>query len=103
MNADGTGQTQLTLNSVQDVSLPGSPDHPEMVFQKGAAAAGPIQVRVMNRDGTEQMQITTSPGRSESGAGVCCGEEWRSPETTIVAGCARPSGQRRTRGQGGKP
>ena len=67
MNADGTGQTQLTFNSVQDASPSWSPDDTKIVFQRGAAGTGTLQLWVMNPDGTAQTQITNPPGRNELG------------------------------------
>ena len=67
MNRDGTGQTQLTFNGVQDASPSWSPEDTKIVFQRGAAGTATIQLWVMNPDGTEQTQITNPPGRSELG------------------------------------
>ena len=62
MNADGTGQTQLTfgLAPVSDLGPHWSPDGTQMVFVR--PVAGQQQIFVMNADGTGQQQLTTTPG-----------------------------------------
>jgi len=63
MNADGTGQTQLTfgLGPVSDLGPHWSPDGTQMVFVRPVAGQGQ-QIFVMNADGTGEQQLTTIPG-----------------------------------------
>ena len=60
MNADGTDQTRLTTNSVNDFSPRWSPDGAQIVFQR--PVAGLFQIWVMNADGTGQTPLTNPPG-----------------------------------------
>jgi Tol biopolymer transport system component len=62
MNADGTGQTQITfyLNSV-GVSHPAfSPDGSKIVFSSSQPPSTTYNIWVMNVDGSNQQQLTTS-------------------------------------------
>jgi probable HAF family extracellular repeat protein len=102
MNADGTGQTQLTFNSVQDASPSWSPDDKKIVFQRGAAGTGQLQIWVMNLnpDGTTtETPITNTPGRNELGRwGSAAGQSGGAlRQRPLRRQCARPSGHRRTR------
>jgi TolB protein len=62
MNADGTDQTQLTVNSVGDLTPSWSPDGQQIVFHRPVAGQG-NQLWMMNaNDGTGQTQLTSPPG-----------------------------------------
>ena len=60
MNADGSGQAQLTSNSVGDLSFSWSPDGRKIVFHR--PGPGGSELWVMNADGTDQTQLTNTPG-----------------------------------------
>lgn len=64
MNADGTGQTRLTTNTVLDATPSWSPpDGEQIVFHRpGAISNEGLQLWVMNADGTGQVQLTHPPG-----------------------------------------
>ena len=61
MNADGSGPTQLTLNTLPDGTMTWSPDGTKIVW--GRAVPPPNQqLHIMNPDGSGQIQITFPPG-----------------------------------------
>ncbi|MGH9867957.1 MAG: hypothetical protein ACREAA_07330 [Candidatus Polarisedimenticolia bacterium] len=60
MNADGSGQVQLTDNTVLDATSTWSPDGQQIVFHR--LVAGRFQLFVMNPDGTDQAQLTNTAG-----------------------------------------
>ncbi len=60
MNADGSGQVQLTDNTVLDATPTWSPDGQQIVFHR--LVAGRFQLFVMNPDGTNLAQLTNTPG-----------------------------------------
>jgi len=66
MNADGSGQVQLTDNSVFDGTPTFSPDGQKILFHRMMPAPTPPgptqQLWMMNADGTGQMQLTFPPG-----------------------------------------
>ena len=62
MNADGSGQTQITNNSTLDGTPTWSPDGSKIVFHR--IIGGLNQVFVMNPDGSGQTQLTTPPGHN---------------------------------------
>jgi Tol biopolymer transport system component len=64
MNADGTGQTQLTFNTLNDATSSFSPDDQKILFHRGGQGTG-TQTRVINPDGTGDTQITFPPGISQ--------------------------------------
>jgi len=60
MNADGTGQTQLTNNSVLDATSAFSPDGDKIVFANGPT--GQAQLWLMNADdGAGKTQLVIPP------------------------------------------
>ncbi len=61
MNADGTGQIQLTDNTVADLTSSWSPDGQKIVFHK-PVARGRFQLWTINSDGTGETQLTDTPG-----------------------------------------
>ena len=66
MNADGSGQTQLTFNTLNDSTATFSPDGQKIVFHRGGGGTGTgTQIWVMNPDGSGQVQITFPPGLSQ--------------------------------------
>jgi Tol biopolymer transport system component len=64
MNADGTGQTQLTNNSLLEATPGWSPDGQRIVFHRnvGTFQNPNLQLFVMNADGTNETQLTSPPG-----------------------------------------
>jgi Tol biopolymer transport system component len=62
MNADGTGQVQLTDNAVLDGTPTWSPDGQQILFHR--PTGGRNQLWVMNADGTGQVQLTNTPGQN---------------------------------------
>ncbi len=60
MNADGSGQVQLTENAVPDLTPTWSLDGTQIVFHR--PVSGRAQLFRMNADGTEVTQITNSLG-----------------------------------------
>ena len=61
MNADGTGQTQLTDNTVFDGEPSWSPDGTRIAF-RSERDGGYWEIYVMNADGTGRTQLTTAGG-----------------------------------------
>ncbi len=61
MNADGSGQKQLTRNRADEASPAFSPDGRRIVFS--SARTGDGEIFVMNADGSGQKQLTSAPGR----------------------------------------
>ncbi len=60
MNADGTGQTRLTNNSLWDGGAKWSPDGTKIVFHSDAFQNGKYEVFVMNPDGSNQTNLTNN-------------------------------------------
>src|SRR5205814_1193956 len=61
MNADGSGQTQLTSNSFQDVAARWSPDGSKILFRRELSyGAGWAELFTMNPDGTGEQDITNT-------------------------------------------
>ena len=61
MNADGTGQTQLTDNAVGDLTSSWSLDGREITFHR-IVSPGRFQLFTIRADGTGERQITDTPG-----------------------------------------
>jgi TolB protein len=60
MNADGTGQTRLTDNSLRDRYPSWSPDGTKIAFARDSRSGGGFaEIYVMNADGTGQTRLTT--------------------------------------------
>ena len=59
MNADGSGQTQLTNNSAIDGYPAWSPDGTRIVFSSNRD--GNYEIYIMNADGTNQTRLTDDP------------------------------------------
>ena len=64
MNADGTGQTRLTNNGVEDGSLSWSPDGSKIAFRTHRDGNG--EVYVMNPDGTGLTRLTNDAAEDGS-------------------------------------
>jgi TolB protein len=62
MNADGTGQVQLTENAIGDLTPSWSPDGKKIVFHRRVGERGQFQLFLINPDGTEEKQLTFPPG-----------------------------------------
>ncbi|MDP9202016.1 MAG: hypothetical protein M3P26_08845, partial [Gemmatimonadota bacterium] len=62
MNADGTGQVQLTDNDVPDLTSSWSPDGKKIVFHRRMGGRGQFQLFLINADGTGEAQLTFPPG-----------------------------------------
>ncbi len=60
MNADGTGQTRLTNNKVQDFSPAWSPDGKKLAFLRGKNFPDG-SIYVMNADGSNQAKLEGAP------------------------------------------
>jgi TolB protein len=60
MNADGTGLTRLTDNTVPELSPSWSPDGEKIAFQR--PITGRQQIWSIDPDGTDEMQLTNTPG-----------------------------------------
>ena len=56
MNADGSGQTNLTKNAAFDADPTWSPDSNQIAFASNREGSG-FQIYVMNADGTEQIRL----------------------------------------------
>lgn len=61
MNADGTGQTQLTDNAVGDLTSSWSLDGRQITFHR-IVSPGRFQLFTIGADGTGETQITDTPG-----------------------------------------
>ena len=59
MNADGSGQTNVTNNSAFDQDPSWSPDGTKIAFTSGRDGNGDIYV--MNADGSNQTRLTDAP------------------------------------------
>lgn len=60
INADGTGETRLTYNRLQELTPTWSPDGSTIMFHRNVA--GLFQLFAINADGTQERQVTNSPG-----------------------------------------
>jgi TolB protein len=60
MNADGSGQTNLTNNPARDECHAWSPDGSRILFISWRD--GNSEIYVMNADGTGQTRLTNNPG-----------------------------------------
>jgi Tol biopolymer transport system component len=81
MNADGTGQHQLTIASTGAGDPSWSPDGTRIAFNRRSSdAVNGVDVFVMNADGTSPVDITNSPGDDTQ------------PDWKGVSGYARPKG-----------
>jgi dipeptidyl aminopeptidase/acylaminoacyl peptidase len=64
MNADGTGQTQLTTSPASDVDPTWSPDGQRLAFTRIGFTSSKVDlphIWVMNADGSSQTQLTKAP------------------------------------------
>jgi Tol biopolymer transport system component len=75
MNADGTGQTQLTDNSVLDATSGFSPDGEKIVWGQGQT--GQAQLWLMKADdGTDKTQLVIPPGPPGLHSGANLAPSW---------------------------
>ena len=60
MNADGSGQRNLTRNATDDWGPVWSPDGRTIAFQRSSSSHGneTVDVYVMNADGSDQQNLT---------------------------------------------
>src|SRR5207248_3000848 len=63
MNADGSGQVNLTNNPALDQVPAWSPDGSKIAFTSGRD--GNDEIYVMNADGSSQVNLTNTPGYDE--------------------------------------
>jgi hypothetical protein len=61
MNADGTGQTDLTNSPANDNDPSWSPDGTKIAFTTDRGPTGDNEIFVMNADGSGQTDLTNSP------------------------------------------
>ena len=61
MNADGTGQTDLTNDPANDVDPTWSPDGSKIAFTTNRGPTGDNEIYVMNADGSNPVDLTNSP------------------------------------------
>jgi len=66
MNADGTGQTDISDNAATDQCALWSPDGGKILFQSDRD--GNLELYTMNPDGSSQTNLTQNPGADASGA-----------------------------------
>jgi Tol biopolymer transport system component len=66
MNADGSGQENLTNNPANDAFPSWSPDGDKILF--GSDRDGNSEIYVMNADGTNPVNLTNDPGYDNSGS-----------------------------------
>ena len=86
MNADGTGETQLTDNPAHDWMPSWSPDGTKIVFaSERDEAAHDNEIYVMNADGTGQTRLTNNDGEDFS-------PSWSPDGTKIVFSSDKDSG-----------
>jgi dipeptidyl aminopeptidase/acylaminoacyl peptidase len=62
MNADGTGMMRLTDNTVSELAPSWSPNGERIAFQRPAANGLGFEIWSMNPDGTDQIQLSDTPG-----------------------------------------
>ena len=63
MNADGTGQVQLTDNTLGDLTSSWSPDGKKIIFHRTMGqGTGRFQLWLINSDGTGEVQMTDTLG-----------------------------------------
>jgi TolB protein len=65
MNADGSGQINLSNNEVYDLQPSWSPDGNTIAFVSYGEGNGSREIYVMNADGTEQTRLTDDPADDE--------------------------------------
>jgi hypothetical protein len=61
MNADGSGQTDLTNNPASDADPTWSPDGSKIAFTTNRGPTGDNEIFVMNADGSNPVDLTNSP------------------------------------------
>lgn len=87
MNADGSGQTNLTVNPAYDVEPVWSPDKTRILFSSNRG--GNIQVHVMDADGRNVTKLTNSAERAGKATWSPTGEDvafctWRDLDESHV-------------------
>src|SRR5678815_4458496 len=66
INADGTGQTNLTNNPALDITAAWSPDGSKLAFV--SSRDGNNEIYVMNADGTDQTRLTNNSAADQEPA-----------------------------------
>jgi TolB protein len=64
MNADGSGVTRLTSNTLPELTPSWSPDGRQILFHRPVGGAAQFQLFLINADGTGERQLTLPPGVS---------------------------------------
>ena len=64
MNADGSGQIQLTDNTIGDLTPSWSPDGKKIVFHIWDFFSNDAQIYAKDIDGSESKQLTRASGRN---------------------------------------
>src|SRR5207302_5927024 len=86
INADGTGQTNLTSNNIWEFGPAWSPDGTKIAFESFDSAKGRYQIHVIDADGSNETNLSNStsdesyPTWSPDGTKIafrwnCCGNE----------------------------
>ena len=92
MNADGSGQRNLTRNPARDCAPAWSPDGRKIAF--ASQRDGNAEVYVMNADGSGQRNLTRSPWNEGAACLVARAEEV-APRSAPPASSSRSAGSSR--------